>query len=89
MTGVQTCALPISINRGEDADKVKEFVEKYKKNWPVLLDRDMKVYSKFISKGVPAFVIIDSRGRLAYRQVGWADELINDFDDEIKELLAN
>ncbi len=56
---------------------------------PVLLDRDMKVYSKFISKGVPAFVIIDSRGWLAYRQVGWADELINDFHDEIKGLLVN
>jgi len=55
----------------------------------VLLDRNIQVYSKFILKGVPAFVIIDSRGRLAYRQVGWADELINDFDDEIKGLLAN
>ncbi len=76
----------ISINRVEDPATVRGFVNRYKKTWPVLLDGDGKVFSRLIPGGVPSFVIIDRDGRLAYRQVGWSDELVDLFAGEIKRL---
>lgn len=61
----------IAINRGESLSVVKRFVERYDKNWPVLLDPDQEVYKQFFTESVPAFVIIDAAGRLAYKVTGW------------------
>ena len=61
----------IAVNRGESRSVVKGFLERYQKDWPVLLDPDRQVYKKIFSEDVPAFVIIDPVGRLAYQGTGW------------------
>ena len=58
-------------NCGGEPSAVCDFVDRYGKPWPILLDREREVYDRFFDKGVPAFVVIDPSGHLTFKERGW------------------
>ncbi|MCK5683542.1 hypothetical protein KAJ27_05455 [bacterium] len=62
----------LSINIGEDQETVREFVQKCKKPWFVLLDKDKKIYKKFFDDELPGYVILNKEREIVYRIGGWS-----------------
>lgn len=67
----------LSINVGQDADTVKDFVEICKKKWYVLLDKDKKIYHKFFDEELPGYIILDKKKKLVYRIGGWSGLVVS------------
>ena len=74
----------ISLDRGR-LKVVKSFARKYKINYPVLLG-NIEVTQKYGGiRGIPTTFIIDQKGRIVKKFVGYRDKKI--FESEIKKLL--
>ena len=71
----------LAINIGEDADTIFTFTADYPVTFPLLMDRDSSVISKYPVLGLPTSFVIDPKGRIIYRAVGtreWDDrDIIN------------
>jgi len=59
--GIQIVA--VSIDRG-NADRVQEYVDKYKLTFPVLLDPDQQIRKSYFIMGLPTSYLIDPEGKL-------------------------
>ncbi|HOJ09887.1 MAG TPA: TlpA disulfide reductase family protein [Clostridiales bacterium] len=55
-------AVIITVNSGDSADKVKEFMKEKKLSLPVLLDTDGSISNAYGVSGIPITFIIDSEG---------------------------
>ncbi len=55
-----------TVNAGERAAKVRDFVNQVKISLPVLLDERGKVSDSYHIIGVPTFVLIDKKGEIVY-----------------------
>ncbi|HYX26902.1 MAG TPA: TlpA disulfide reductase family protein [Thermoanaerobaculia bacterium] len=62
----------VSVSVDEDKKTVQDFASKNGMDWLQAWDRDMKAVSAFRVDSFPSYVILDSEGRIAYRQRGWA-----------------
>ncbi len=51
----------------DNADKAREFIEKYKIDMPTIMDDDHSITTKFGVEEVPTFFLIDKDGKIAYR----------------------
>ncbi len=60
----------LAVNVGEDPDAVAAFLEQYPVDFPVLLDREMKVSGDWKATGLPTTYVVDPKGRIVYRAVG-------------------
>ena len=54
----------------EEADDVREFLERYDLSFPILLDLDQSVYADYQTMGVPESLLVDRDGRIVERYVG-------------------
>lgn len=66
----------LAINVGESEDEIFEFTGRYPVTFPLLLDRDGAVISRYRVIGLPTTFVIDPRGRVTHRAVGgreWDD----------------
>lgn len=70
-TGVELVA--ISIDKAQDADKVRSLVASH--DWPytVLLDSNMELARALGIQSVPFVVILDGNGRVVYTHSGYQD----------------
>lgn len=66
----------LAVNVGEDEEQVFTFTADYPVDFPMLLDQDSTVISKWPIKALPTTFVIDQEGRIVYRAVGgreWDD----------------
>lgn len=57
----------LSINSGELPDRVDDFVRSYNLAYRVLLDKDASVTRVFQITGFPAYVLIDKKGNIIFK----------------------
>ncbi|MFH1775990.1 MAG: TlpA disulfide reductase family protein [Candidatus Omnitrophota bacterium] len=59
----------ISIDIQESEKKLRSFIDEYKINYTVLMDKDSKVAKEYNVLGIPHVVIIDRKGKIRFRGV--------------------
>ena len=60
----------IAINVGEKAKQVKRYLAEEPVDFPILLDRDMKVATDWDAMRLPVTYVVDPEGRIVYRALG-------------------
>ncbi len=68
--------LMLAIDVGEDEDTIFQFTANYPVEFPLLMDRDSTVVTKWPVRGLPTTFVVDPQGRLVYRAIGgreWDD----------------
>ena len=83
--GDKITVLPIS--RGETRNTVEGFIAKTKYTFPIGLDEDKAIYSKYATNYVPRSFVIDGEGRVAYVAVGYDEEIAKEVKLSIENLL--
>jgi thiol-disulfide isomerase/thioredoxin len=63
----------ITVNFGESADKIAQFLEKEKVTLPVLLDTQKETAQDWGVGGLPMTFLVDARGRVRYSVFGELD----------------
>lgn len=76
-----------AVNRGEDAQKVRSFVEKQPIGFPVVVD-DGALAEAFGVEGIPHMVIVDQAGVVQVVHVGYTSDLGRDLDALLSRVLA-
>lgn len=67
----------LAINVGESAKTVKDFMHKNGYTFRALLDEKGNLLDKYNSDGIPTFVIVDKKGKIAWKQVGLDEEALD------------
>jgi len=67
----------IAVNVEENRRKASSFISQYGAAYPVVLDSDGKATTAFQIPGVPAYVIIDTAGRIVYRGESFPDSMVS------------
>jgi len=57
----------LSVNVGELPDTVESFTNTYHLSYRVLLDRDTNMSRAYGASGVPAYILIDKKGRIIFK----------------------
>ena len=83
--GSDLVVLPIS--RGEKRETVEKFIEKMGYGFPVGLDTDQSIYSKYASNYVPRSVVINREGEVVYVAVGYDEQIAQEIGAAITESL--
>lgn len=83
--GSDLVVLPIS--RGEKRETVEKFIEKMGYGFPVGLDADQSIYSKYASNYVPRSVVINREGEVVYVAVGYDEQIAQEIGVAIAESL--
>ncbi len=76
----------LGINVGEDEQKVKDFVKESGITYKVLLG-DKNVMASYKIRSIPSFFVIDARGNISNKHVGYMPGLETQWDQDIKILL--
>ena len=63
----------LSIDSPEDSKAIESFRERFGLKFPILLDPEKLVYSRYGATGVPETYLIDAEGRLAEAYIGPRD----------------
>ncbi|MEW8187236.1 MAG: TlpA disulfide reductase family protein [Candidatus Thiodiazotropha endolucinida] len=66
----------LAINLGDDAEAVKEFLNDFPIDFPVLLDHRGRISQRWQVRGLPTTLVLNRRGEIVYRAVGereWDD----------------
>ncbi|MDE0108211.1 MAG: TlpA disulfide reductase family protein [Bryobacterales bacterium] len=61
----------VAVNLGEDPGTVRGFVERHQYTFRVVADEDRAIGSRFGVAAIPAQVVVDANGLLAWVQVGY------------------
>lgn len=77
--------LPIS--REDSYEKIKEFRKKMGYTFPMGMDLDRKIYSKFASASIPRNFIIDRKGKIIFAETGYNEESFNKMIEKLEALL--
>jgi peroxiredoxin len=72
----------LSMNQGEPADQVRNFIERKKYSFHVVLDSDGAVGSKYGVRAIPTLVAVDKEGVVRWLRVGYSDN-----EDDLRHLL--
>ena len=73
----------LSINQGEAADQVRNFIDRKKYLFHVVLDSDRAVADKYGVQAIPTMVAIDKVGNVRWMSVGYSETE----DDDLEKLL--
>ena len=61
----------LGINTGEQAQQARQFRDKHRLTYPILLDNGGQVSQKYGVSGIPQNVVIDRRGIVRLVEVGF------------------
>jgi peroxiredoxin len=73
----------VAVNLGEDPGSVRDFIERHQYTFRVVADEDRGIGGRFGVAAIPAQVVVDADGRLAWVQVGYDPGK----EGELRELL--
>lgn len=80
----------LAISRGELREVVQNKMSKLKKkniNFPVGLDTDKSIYSKYAKEQIPRNFVIDREGKISYASIGYPNEGLKELVSKIDDLL--
>ncbi|HVM62676.1 MAG TPA: TlpA disulfide reductase family protein [Verrucomicrobiae bacterium] len=77
----------LSVNQGEEADQVRNFIERKKYLFHVVLDSDQAVAGRYGVGAIPTMVAIDKAGNVRWMSVGYS-ETENDDLEKLLDLLT-
>ena len=60
----------VSVDAAGNEDGIREFMKEFEMQYPVWLDPDERVTTRFLAIGVPASYLIDREGILRWRKTG-------------------
>ncbi len=72
----------LSVNQGETADQVSQFINRQKYTFHVVLDQDQAIANKYSVQAIPTLVIIDKNGVVQWLSVGYSKN-----EDDLRELV--
>jgi peroxiredoxin len=72
----------LSLDQGETAEPVRDFIQKQKYTFHVLLDKDHDVGGKYGVQGIPTLVLIDKNGVVQWIRVGYSGK-----EDDLQQLV--
>lgn len=72
----------LSINQGETADHVRDFIQREKYTFHVVLDRDQAVGNQYGVQAIPTLVLVDKKGVVRWIRVGYSPD-----DEGLKKLV--
>jgi peroxiredoxin len=78
--------LTISVDY-EEAKKVKEFIQKHRYTFPVLLDPKCMTLDLYGVKGIPTTILIDKKGKMIGRAVGPKDWKHQEIENVLNQLI--
>lgn len=81
----------IAVNRGESKRLVKKIDKAFKEDGIQLMlahDYKSKVAKQWGVDGIPHMVMISKTGHIAYRHIGYSEEMLPEIVDEINALLS-
>lgn len=85
-TGVKIFA--VSIDKAQNAQKVKPLVSNHGWEYEVLLDSNEDFKRAFGVQMIPYTMIVDAKGNVAYKHIGYTDGDENELIEKIRELIA-
>jgi len=77
--------LPIS--RGESREALQKFREKMGYTFPMGMDPERTIFSKFAAESIPRSYLIDKSGKIIDIEIGYTDEQFNSLIEEIEKTL--
>jgi peroxiredoxin len=72
----------LSINQGDAPNLVRDFIQRKKYTFHVVLDRDGQIGNQYGIEAIPAMVLVDKSGKILWMQVGYSPR-----EDDLKGLL--
>jgi peroxiredoxin len=64
----------LSLNQAEPAVQVRQFIDRKKYTFHVLLDADQSIGAKYGVRGIPTMVLVDKSGVIQWLQVGYGKD---------------
>ena len=77
----------LAISREESKEQVKKFRERNGYTFPMGLDPERKIYSKFATATIPRNFIIDKKGKIVEIEVGYTKEAFAKMIEKLERLL--
>ena len=77
----------LAISREESKEQVKKFRERNGYSFPMGLDPERKIYSKFATATIPRNFIIDKKGKIVEIEVGYTKEAFAKMIEKLEKLL--
>ena len=77
----------LAISREESKEQVKKFRERNGYTFPMGLDPERKIYSKFATATIPRNFIIDKKGKIVEIEVGYTKEAFAKMIEKLESLL--
>ena len=77
----------LAISREETREQVKKFRERNGYTFPMGLDPERKIYSKFATATIPRNFIIDKKGKIVEIEVGYTKEAFAKIIEKLERLL--
>lgn len=78
----------LSVNIGDDPDEVRSYIAGRKISYAVGLDSAHEAVTVFRVRGTPTFLLIDKKGMIRARWLGYDTSLDSDIENAIKKLMA-
>ena len=72
----------LSVNQGEPADQVSNFLQSRKYTFHGVLDPDQAVGHQFGVQAIPTLVLVDKKGVVQFIRVGYAEN-----EDDLRQLV--
>ncbi|NVK38084.1 MAG: TlpA family protein disulfide reductase [Gammaproteobacteria bacterium] len=77
----------IGVNLDTDLDQAKEFLKNVPANFRLFSDPDGKLAEKYKLIGMPSSFVLDGKGQVRHRHVGFKKSNIEDYEKSIVSLL--
>ena len=85
-TGVKIIA--VSIDQGQNINKVKPLVDQNEWEYDVLLDPNSDLLKALGGQMIPFVVVVDGEGNIVAKHSGYTDGAENELIEEVRKLLA-
>jgi peroxiredoxin len=73
----------LSVNQGEPADQVSNFLQNHKYTFHGVLDSDQAVGNQYSVQAIPTLVLVDKKGVVQFIRVGYAEN-----EDDLRQLVG-
>ena len=77
----------LAVSREETREQVAKFRERNGYTFPMGLDPDRKIYSKFATATIPRNFVIDKKGKIVAIEIGYTKESFAELIQKIEKLL--
>lgn len=78
--------IAISIDEGQNASKVRPLADRNGWKWQVLLDPNSQLTRALGIQSIPYVMILDGKGNIAYKHLGYTDGAEEELLEKVKEL---